>query len=180
MPSRVDVGVILDTLWDVADRARSRAPFSRDDKNFVSDTLPAALAGIERVSLPKSFRHPAGFAVSGAPVATFAHSALILAGQKALGKRFDGHPFFEEVEKSLAFRIMRSSFHHDYPKGTHCCVQCTLAVYPVLKAGAIRYFECAPLVENVRDVIRNREWRFAGAVNASMMRWSLGEDYASI
>ena len=49
------------------------------------------------------------------------------------------------MEKDLAFGIMRSHFHHGYPKGVHCCAQCTLAVIPVLEAGAIRYFDCREL-----------------------------------
>jgi hypothetical protein len=98
----------------------------------------------------------------------------LLAGQKALGRRFAGHPFFEDVERDLALGVMRSHFHHGYPKGTHCCVQCTLAVYPVLEASAIRYFDCAPLAAQVRQVVRKRQWRFAGTVNPALVRWSLG------
>ena len=91
-----------------------------------------------------------GFTVSGAPIGTFLRSALLIAGQKALGRRFANHGFFETVERDLALGVMRSHFHHEYPKGTHCCVRCTLAVYPVLEVGAIRYFDCAPLAEQVR------------------------------
>jgi hypothetical protein len=54
-------------------------------------------------------------------------------------------------------------------------VQCTLAVYPVLEAEAIRYFECGRLSGEVRQLVRKRQWRFAGTVNAAMARWSLGE-----
>ena len=43
---------------------------------------------------------------------------------------------------------MRSHFHHGYPKGVHCCVQCTLAVIPVLDAGAIRYFDLPRVVRS--------------------------------
>ena len=50
----------------------------------------------------------------------------------------------------------------------------TLAVYPVLEAGAIRYFDCAPLSEQVRPIVRTRQWRFARPVNAAMVHWSLG------
>ena len=48
-------------------------------------------------------------------------SALLLAGQKALGRRYGGSLFYETVEKELALGIMRSHFHHGYPKGTYCC-----------------------------------------------------------
>jgi hypothetical protein len=61
---------------------------------------------------------------------------------------------------------MRSHFHHGYPKGTHYCVRCTLAVYPVLEAGATRYFDCALLAEQARRIVRKRQWRFARPVNA--------------
>ena len=175
MPSRSAIDVNLDRLWVVAERARARGPLSRDEVGFVRDTLPAALESFPRIKPPKAIHHPGGFTVSGAPVGTFLRSALLIAGQKALGRRFAGHSFFENVERDLALGVMRSHFHHGYPKGTHCCVQCTLAVYPVLEAGAIRYFDCAPLADQVRQIVRKRQWRFARPVNAAMVRWSLGD-----
>jgi hypothetical protein len=165
----------VDRLWPVAERARARGPLSRGDIEFVRDTLPAALEYFPRVKPPKAIHHPGGFTVSGAPVGTFLRSALLIAGQKALGRRFAGHPFYENVERDLALGVMRSHFHHGYPKGTHCCVQCTLAVYPVLEAGAIRYFDCAPLSKQVREIVRKRQWRFAQPINAAMVRWSVGD-----
>jgi len=54
-----------------------------------------------------------------------------------------------------------------------------LAVYPVLDAGAIRYFDCGPLSRDVRRVITERKWRFAGPVNPKMLRWSLDGNGAS-
>src|SRR4029453_7965688 len=163
----------LDRLWVTAERARARGPLSRDDIEFGRETVPVALESFPRVTLPKSIHHPAGFTVSGAPVGTFLRSALLIAGQKSLGRRFAGHAFYEHVERDLAFSIMRSHFHHGYPKGTHCCVQCTLAVYPVLEAGAIRYFDCAPLSDQVKQIVRKRQWRFSRPVNARMVQWSL-------
>ena len=165
----------LDRLWTVAERARTRGPLLRGDVEFVRDTLPAALESFPRVKPPKTIRHPGGFAVSGAPVGTFLRSALLIAGQKALGRRFAGHSFYENVERDLALGIMRSHFHHGYPKGTHCCVQCTLAVYPVLEAGAIRFFDCASLSKQLRQIVRTRQWRFARPVNPAMVRWSTGD-----
>ena len=165
----------LDRLWTVAERARARGPLTRGDIAFVRDTLPAALESFPRVKPPKAIHHPGGFTVSGAPVGTFLRSALLIVGQKALGRRFAGHSFYENVERDLALGVMRSHFHHGYPKGTHCCVQCTLAVYPVLEAGAIRFFDCAPLSAQVRQIVRTRQWRFAQAVNAAMVRWSVGD-----
>ena len=164
----------VDRLWTVAERARARGPLTRGDIEFIRDTLPAALESFPRVKPPKVIQHPGGFTVSGAPVGTFLRSALLIAGQKALGRRFAGHLFYENVERDLALRVMRSHFHHGYPKGTHCCVQCTLAVYPVLEAGAIRFFDCASLSKQVREVVRKRQWRFVRAVNPAMMRWSIG------
>ena len=175
MVSSSSVALSLDRLWVIAERARARGPLSRDDIAFVCNTLPSALESFPWIKPPKAIRHPGGFAVSGAPVGTFLRAALLLGGQKALGRRFAGHPFFENVERDLALRIMRSHFHHGYPKGAHCCAQCTLAVYPVLQAGAIRYFECGPLSDKVRHIVRTHQWRFARPVNAAMVRWSLGE-----
>ena len=71
---------------------------------------------------------------------------------------------------------MRSHFHHGYPKGAHCCVQCTLAVLPVLDANAIRYFDCRELSVEVRRLVRERLWRFARPVDPKLIHWSLGED----
>ena len=164
----------LDTLWTIADRARAGGRLRADEIKFVRDVMPKQLKSFPDVKLPKTIRHPGGFSVSGAPVGTLLKSALLIAGTKALGKRFSGSPFYESVEKELAFGIMRSNFHHDYPKGAHCCVQCTLAVYPALEAGAIRYFDCAELSEQVERLVRERQWRFASPANPAMVRWAFG------
>jgi len=119
-------------------------------------------------------RHAAGFSISGAPVGTFVRGALLVAGQKALGRRFGGSEFYERVEQDLALRIMRSHFHNGHPKGAYCCVQCTLAVIPVLDAGAIRYFDCGELSKAVRRLVQQRRWRFSKPVDPRIMRWALG------
>jgi hypothetical protein len=165
----------LDRLWSVADVARGKAKLSQDDREFIREEVPHQFAGFPQIELPKKVRHPAGFTVSGAPVVTFTRSALLLAGRRVLGKRYDAVPFYLQAEKDLAFGIMRSHFHHGYPKGTYCCTQCTLAVYPVLKANAIKYFDCTPLAEEVHRIIERGEWRFARSPNAKMLAWSLGE-----
>jgi hypothetical protein len=162
----------FDQLWSVADRARTERRLSSEEIGFVRDVVPEELRTFPRVKLPKSFRHPAGFSVSGAPVGTFLRSALLIAGQKALGRRFAGSPFYEQVESDLALAIMRSHFHNGYPKGTFCCAQCTLAVYPALEAGAIRYFDCTGLAKEVRRLVREREWRFAKPVNPKLAGWA--------
>jgi len=164
----------LDMVWTVAERSRTSRSLSSEDIAFVRDVVPAELELFPRLKLPKTIRHPAGFSVSGAPVGTFLRSALLLAGQKALGRRFGGAPFYEGVERDLAFGIMRSYFHHGYPKGTHCCVQCTCAVYPALEAGTIRYFDCGELAEDVRRLMTQGKWRFVKPPNAKMMHWALG------
>lgn len=163
----------FETLWDVAERARTGRRLSSTDIAFVRHVAPAALDAFPRLTLPKTVRHPGGFSVSGAPVGTFLRSALLLSGQRALGRRFGQSAFYEAVEKDLAFGIMRSYFHHGYPKGTHCCIQCTLAVYPVLAAGAIRYFDCGPLSRDVRRLITEGKWRFASPANPKMVSWAL-------
>ena len=165
----------FDTLWLVADRARRRSRLAPEDVSFVRDVAPEQLDSFPRLKLPTSVRHPAGFSISGASVGTFVRSALLVAGQKALGKRFGGSEFYELVERDLAFRIMRSHFHHGYPKGVHCCIQCTLAVIPVLEAGAIRYFDCRELSRSVERLVRTRQWRFAKPADPRMVRWALGD-----
>jgi hypothetical protein len=164
----------FDTLWTAAERARARHRLSSDDIAFAREVVPKEFEAFPKLKMPKAIRHPAGFTITGAPVGTFLRSALLLAGQKALGSRFGGSDFYEAVEKDLAFGIMRSHFHHGYPKGTHCCVQCTLAVYPTLVAGAIRYFDCGKLAREVRRLIVEGGWRFVKPPNAKMLRWALG------
>ncbi len=168
----------FNTLWQVAERARSQRRLPPADVAYVRDVIPKELGSFPRLTLPKAIRHPAGFSISGAPVGTFLRSALLLAGQKALGSRYGASSFYESVERDLAFGIMRSHFHNGYPKGTHCCVQCTFAVYPVLMAGAIRYFDCAELAMDVRCLVLEGGWRFSRPSNPRLMRWSLGQTLA--
>jgi hypothetical protein len=163
----------FDKLWIIAERARTRRRLPSEDIAFVREVVPRELESFPRLDLPKVIRHPGGFSISGAPVGTFLRSALLIAGQKALGIRYGGAAFYESVERDLAFGIMRSHFHHGYPKGTHCCVQCTLAVYPILEAGAIRYFDCGQLAQDVRQLITEGKWRFVNPPNAKMVRWAL-------
>jgi len=166
--------VNFDNLWAVAERARAKQRLPSEDVAYVREVVPRELASFPNLELPKAIRHPAGFTISGAPVGTFLRSALLIAGQKALGARFGGSAFYETVEKDLAFGIMRSHFHHGYPKGTHCCVQCTLAVIPTLEAGAIRYVDGGRLARDVRRLIAEGGWRFVKPPNAKMLHWSLG------
>ena len=166
----------LDTLWTVAERARTTRRLPTEDITFVREVVPKDFESFPHLDLPKAIRHPAGFSVSGAPVGTFLRSALLIAGQKALGSRFAGSAFYESVERDLAFGIMRSHFHHGYPKGTHCCVQCTLAVYPTLDASAIRYFDCGELSREVRRIVTEGQWRFVNPPNPKMVRWALGSE----
>ena len=163
-----------DRLWSIAEQARGRQRLTDEDAVFVHETLPQELAGYPHLDLPQRVRHPAGFSIAGAPVGTFLKSALLLSGQRVLGRRFGGHPFYVRVEKDLAFSIMRANFHHGYPKGTFCCAQCTLAVYPVLEAHAIRYFDSRELAMSVRQLIETRQWRFENFSNTRMIHWSLG------
>jgi hypothetical protein len=165
----------LDRLWLVADRARARSRLAPRDVSFVRTAAPRQLESFPRLKLPASVRHPAGFPISGAPVGTFVRASLLVAGQKALGRRFGGSEFYERVEPDLALRIMRSHFHHGYPKGVHCCVQCTLAIIPVLDAGAIRYFDCRDLSRSVRRIVRQRRWRFAKPADSRMVSWAVGD-----
>jgi hypothetical protein len=161
-------------LFSIADGARTRRGLARDDIAFVRDDVPERLVTFPRLKKPARISHPSGFSISGAPVGTFVKSALLMAGQGALGRRYAGSPFYERVEADLALHIMRSHFHHGYPKGTHCCVPCTLAVLPALEMSAIRYFDSRALAMDVRALIAARGWRFATeAPNARMLRWAL-------
>jgi hypothetical protein len=163
----------LNLLFEIADRARAQEPLTPKDRSFVTTVAPKQFGSFHRPALPASVRHPGGFTVAGAPVGTFVRSSLLLAGQRVLGQRYGEVDFYTAVERDLAFGIMRSHFHHAYPKGTHCCTQCTLAVYPVLEANAIRYFDCSELARAVRQVIARRQWRFATRPPQAMLEWSL-------
>ena len=161
-------------LFTVADAARKPKKLSTDDVSFVKTTVPKDMAAYPKWKGPSKVAHPAGFSISGAPVGTFVRSALLMAGRKALGNRYGGSPFYEQVEKDVSFGIMRSHFHNGYPKGAFCCAQCTLAVYPLLETGALRYFDNKALAKNVRRMIDEGGWRFASPPNAKMLDWSLG------
>ena len=161
-------------LFTVADAARTKKKLSADDTAFVKTRIPKDLAGYPKWKRPTRISHPAGFSVSGAPVGTFIRSALLMAGRKALGNRYGGSPFYEQVEKDVLFGFLWSHFHNDYLKGAFCCQQCTLAVYPLLESGALRYFDNKALAKNVRRMIDEGGWRFASAPNAKMLDWSLG------
>jgi prevent-host-death family protein len=51
----------------------------------------------------------------------------------------------------------------------------------VLRARAIRYFDCNALAKNLEHVIRSRQWRFKTPPNAAMLRWaSAATDYPSL
>ena len=165
----------FDRLWAVAERARQRAPLAREDVRFVRDVVPEQLDTYPKIKVPARVRHPAGFSVAGRPVLSFAKSALLVAGQKALGRRFGGHEFYERVERDLAMGIMRSNFHNGYPKGAYCCVQCSLAVIPALDAGAIRYFDCPEVSAAARALVKRRKWRFSRPADPKMVKWALGD-----
>ena len=166
----------LDQLWEVADRARNRAKVSQEDSVFVRRNLPELLSDFPHLKLPKRVSHPAGFAVTGASIGTFVRCASLIAAKRVLGARYKGSDFYESIEKDLALRIMRSHFHLGYPKGTHCCVSCTLAVYPVLALDAVRYFNGPELATDVRKIIAAKGWRFSKPTNAKLLSWSLGKD----
>ena len=166
----------LDRLWEVADRARHGRKVSHEDSVFVRKDLPRLLSDFPHLNLPRKIRHPAGFSVTGAPIGTFARCASLISGKRVLGARYEGSDFYESVEKDLAMRVMRSNFHTGNPKGTFCCVTCTLAVYPVLALNAVRYFDGPSLAREVREIIAAKRWRFAKPPNAKLLSWSLGED----
>jgi hypothetical protein len=165
-----------DRLWKISDKARYGARLTSEENRFVVETVPGELAEFPKNPFPARVRHPAGFSVSGAPVRTLVRCALVLSAQRVLGRRYGSRSeFYDRVEADLAFGIMRSHFHHGYPKGTFCCPQCTLAVYPVLMAEAIRWFDCADLAKTVRQLIETKQWRFSTSTNPPMIAWALDD-----
>jgi hypothetical protein len=163
-------------LWDIGEQARHGAQLTPGEKSFIVEVVPRELAKFPNVPVPSRVRHPAGFSLSGAPVRTLTRCVLVLSARRVLGPNYDARSeFYQRVAADLAFGIMRSHFHHEYPKGVHCCAQCTLAVYPVLKAKALRWFDCHSLAEGVRRLIEEKQWRFSGATNPLMIGWALAE-----
>ena len=163
-----------DQLWNIGERAKDGTRLTPGEKRFVKEIVPRELAEFPKVPFPSRVRHPAGFSISGAPVRTLVRCVLVLSAQRVLGLRYDARSeFYERVAADLAFGIMRSHFHHGYPKGVHCCAQCTLAVFPVLKRKALRWFDCQSLANDVRRLIEAREWRFSSSTNPRMLAWAL-------
>jgi hypothetical protein len=163
-----------DRLWIVGEQVRHGGRLSAEEKDFISEVVPRELARFPRIGFPRRIRHPAGFSLSGAPVGTLLRCVLVLSAQRVLGPRYYARSeFYERVASALAFGIMRSHFHHGFPKGTHCCAQCSLAVYPVLKAGALRWFDGPSLARSVRQLIMAKQWRFSASTNPQMVAWAL-------
>ena len=161
-------------LWHIGERVRDGIGLTPAEKRFIREGVPAELATFPDVNLPSRIRHPAGFSISGAPVGSFLRATLLLAAQRVLGARYSAlSEFYDRVERDLAFAIMRSHFHRGFPRGVHCCPPCTLAVYSVLEARAIRFFECGELAPAVRELITKKQWRFAKFANPKMIAWAL-------
>jgi hypothetical protein len=163
-----------DQLWMAGEKARRRDRFMPNERHFIVEIVPRDLSEFPKITIPTRATHPAGFSLSGAPVRTFLKSVLVLSAHRALGPRFDRRSeFYNRVAADLAFGIMRSHFHHGHPKGTYCCAQCTLAVYPVLRAGALPWFDCQTLANTVRGLIERKRWRFSNSTNPRMVAWAL-------
>jgi hypothetical protein len=46
-------------------------------------------------------------------------------------------------------------------------------VYPVLKAKALRWFDCQSLAKDVRRLIEEKQWRFSASTHAGMIAWAI-------
>jgi hypothetical protein len=111
----------------------------------------------------------AGFALSGVPVGTFLRSGLLFAGQKVFGGRYEASRFYQNVERDLAFGIMRSHFHHGYPKGAHRCVQCRILSSPLAPSLLRLCGTCG----GAEGPDRGPEVEICKAAQRPMMSWSL-------
>lgn len=164
----------FELLLRIADKARTGARLSPEENRYIAVTVPEELAGYPRIEWPARARHPAGFTINGAVVRTFAKCALVIAARGALGVQYGRKSrFYSQVESDLALGIMRAHFLHGDPKGVFCCPPCTLAVLPVLEAGAIHWLDGRKLAPEVRVLIEKRGWRFARFKNTAMLRWAL-------
>lgn len=164
---------MLERIVELSERAKNGGKFTQEEKTYISVELPRVLKDYPDLDFPRKIKHPAGFSVSGAPVRTFLKSMLLMLGRRALGHRFGGHSeFYEKVERDLAFHIMRSHFHNQYPKGTFCCAKCTLAILPVLRMKAIRWFDCQESADSIEEVVINKQWRYSHFNDQKMLNWS--------
>jgi hypothetical protein len=165
-----------DLLWNIGEQVRHGTRLAPEAKHFIAKIVPRELAKFPRIAFPRHVRHPAGFSLAGAPIGTLARCVLVLSAQRVFGPAYDSRSeFYHRVAADLAFCAMRSHFHHGFPKGLHCCAQCSLAVYPVLEAEALRWFDCSSLAPTVRKLIEGHQWRFTGSTNPRMMAWAVEE-----
>lgn len=161
-------------ILQVGDLARSGVRLNPADWAFVRDEVPEALAAFPRIEYPERIRHPAGFLLSGAVVRTHLKAAMVLGARRALGVRYDARSeFYDRVMRDLTLWLALSHFRHGDPRGAYCCAQCTLAIYPVLRAGALRLVDCKQLHAEVRALIVERRWRFSTATQPKMIAWAL-------
>ena len=165
----------IERLVELSEQAKNGGKFTREEKTYIDVELPKLLKDYPDIDVPRKFKHPAGFSVSGAPVRTFLKSMLLMSGRRALGHRFGGSEFYEKVEYDLAFHIMRSHFHNQYPKGTFCCAKCTLAILPALRMKTIRWFDCEESADSILEVVNEKQWRYSNFKNQNMLDWSLSK-----
>ena len=164
-------------LLKIGDQCRFPIRLSSQDKVFICETVPEELHTFPNFKYPSHLKHPGGFTISGAVVRSFIKCALVLAGRRALGVQYYRQSeFYDHVARELTLGMTLSHFHHSDPKGAYCCAQCTLALYPVLKAGALRWVNCIQLASAVRSLIEDRKWRFTTSTNPRMITWSLSEN----
>ena len=148
-----------DRLFALAEDARQGRRFSRGPRR-----VPARRHSCRVACVPESALAANSLVIREASLSpvrrsgTFLRSALLIAGQKAFGRRYGAQDFYERVEADLAMRVMRAHFHGGAPKGAYCCKPCTLAVLPVLEANAIRYFAGPALA---KDAAHDRRTRLA-------------------
>ena len=81
----------MQSTWTLCGRSRSERArgrrFHQATSRSSGTSRPIGFDDYPRLKLPATVRYPAGFSVSGASVGTFLRSALLIAGQKALGRR---------------------------------------------------------------------------------------------
>lgn len=166
--------MIFEKILEIGDRARWRARLPADDRLFLREEIPREMAAFPSIIYPPRMRHPGGFTISGAVVRTFVKAALVLGARRAFGRRFDAEvEFYDRVARDLTLGMALSHFRHGDPKGAYCCAHCTLAIYPVLQARALRLVDCGQLSEAVRGLIESRGWRFSRATSPKVIQWSL-------
>jgi hypothetical protein len=164
----------LTALSELVAKVHDHSRLSVSDKAYVRNRLPRMLGDRRAFQAIACYSHPAHTVIRGAPARSFVKAYALLLGKKAFRtKRMIGHPFYDDLEKSLTIGIMRSNFEGGRPKGFYCCPSCSLAVFPLLELDLLHYLCGGVLARDMRRRIESGEGPFAHGVADRLVQFTL-------